>query len=158
MRIYQKINLEVKLKGFTFAFMNEKYYTPEISDLRIGYECEFYDLDDNDWTKITIDNQSKLSNFTGLDILLKTPYLTAEQIETEGWEKYELYNNPNRVPFEKDNYVLILDTRAEIPMVEMIFRDPSKVSDTILNPERFHLLINCPSINEFRTLIKWLGI
>lgn len=67
---------------------NDKYFVPDIEDFRFGYEFEKnYSSSGGDWypTKIVA-----YLDFEGLDFyieegLLRTPYLTKEQIEAEGW-------------------------------------------------------------------------
>lgn len=136
-----------------------KYFVPDISDIRVGYECEFYDSDDNDWTKVIIDNQSKLANFTGLEIPLRTPYLTKEQIEAEGWEYVESTRTwpPNRHAFKKGNYFLIFRFDIEVPLLDCILQDPSK-EERVSNPERFRFFCDCKDINTFRMICKLLNI
>ncbi len=75
------------------------YFTPDIEDIRVGYECEIcphlgYD---NTWIP-TVGrceqnsakdcNQDELTYDCLIDgyVGIRTPYLTREQIEAEGWE------------------------------------------------------------------------
>ena len=75
--------------------MENRYFTPEIEDIHIGYQCEILwnqnMLSEDNWYKIEIgDNQTK--DFDFIDYIerienskLRVPYLTKEQIEKEGW-------------------------------------------------------------------------
>lgn len=70
-----------------------KYYTPEIEDLRVGYEYEFRYDEKHTWQKETIDICPQLDHeqFDWVYGLLeknnlRVPYLTKEQIVDEGWE------------------------------------------------------------------------
>lgn len=126
------------------------YYTPSIEDIRIGYECEItYDkslvgTNDEYFFKYIVNTQF----FNEGDyVQLRTPFLTLAQIEAEGWvpSKYK-YAIPS---FDKDKYQLwyypdnkqILITKGMRPlMVSNLYKG------------------NCPSINEFRTITKLLGI
>ena len=75
--------------------MEDQYYTPEIEDITIGYECELlritigeYDTKpDNIWVRSIVDKYEfiNLSKST-----TRTPYLTKEQIEKEGWKFYRV--------------------------------------------------------------------
>ena len=62
-----------------------KYYTPHISEFYVGFEFEFYDEEDRDWNKTTINCQSDLCNWTGFDIEKKVKYLDKEDIESLGF-------------------------------------------------------------------------
>lgn len=70
--------------------MENKYFTPNIEDIRIGYEFEWKKVptEDFSWEK-DIMNGSKLIAFLTWGISpdrIRVPYLTKEQIEVEGWE------------------------------------------------------------------------
>ncbi len=159
--------------------MENKYFTPSIEDIRVGYECEFllkeYPTPSSSaieaWVKAqftkyglklvdtiserTIDYPTPFNSLE--NGYVRVPYLTKEQIEAEGWELIALYNNPNRIPFRKGNFFLILDTRAQIPMIDMVFIDPA-LYETLLNAEKFHLMLDCKCINTFRYICKLLNI
>lgn len=75
-----------------------KYFTPDIEDIRVGYECEIWwnenMLPENHWCSIIVgDNQTE--DFDLIDFTsrirkneLRVPYLTKEQIQAEGWKYY----------------------------------------------------------------------
>ena len=72
--------------------MENKYYTPDIEDIRVGYECEIFNPANTDpfilghyydsWDKITI---HRVNMYDVGRKEFRTPYLTKEQIEAEGW-------------------------------------------------------------------------
>lgn len=72
----------------------EKYFTPDISDIRVGYECEYYL--GNSWHEHVVESLYTDRDGYGIFELeqylqegsLRVPYLTKEQIEAEGWELY----------------------------------------------------------------------
>lgn len=80
--------------------MENKYYTPEIRDLYVGYECEAaqvkFPINDNDWYKtIIFERDFKESfprsfghndTFSIWSFPLRTPFLTQAQIEAEGFQ------------------------------------------------------------------------
>lgn len=131
--------------------MENKYYTPDIEDIRIGYEGEI------NWSrgysetfvpfKITVQNEDFA--YTGLlseivDAMddgyaeVRTPYLTKKQIEAEGWEDMigYLYKNYRRLNFNSEtNKLQIYD------MFNNIF-----------------YVGKCRCINDFRYITKLLGI
>lgn len=160
--------------------INDMYYIPEISDIRIGYECEIlerkyihngnhYVLDEESvkedkWKKIIIDDNvhsdnklSRIAHFfieSSSEIKIRTPFLTKEQIESEGWIVMNTGGiNPGQIDgrcaFSKGNYFLVWESKYK--RVDIILRDPSKIED-VWTPERFRAILNCPSINEFREI------
>lgn len=133
--------------------MENKYYTPKIEDIRMGYECEFVRQGFADcWYSVVIDDDNILNcigplNAQGTTVFrewdIRTPYLTKEQIEVEGWaftgESNSAYNN---LLFRKSTWFLWLNEK-EIWLQkgnQMKYDGP------------------CPSINEFRTICKLLNI
>ena len=158
----------------------DKYYTPELEDLFIGYELEtltkscFKDeksatgfICESRWVKNKVNNLPlNAVNFENKEI--KTPYLTKEQIEAEGWLfnylgkddwfkgsvpllPYNEIDYPFELWFKLDNYwlgfyknihkIVILEKGEDYPGGQII---------------RFNG--KCPSINEFRKIIKLLEI
>jgi hypothetical protein len=131
--------------------MENKYYTPDISDIRVGYECE---VESNlKWKHITLtainseENHINSNNgnywLTGQN--LRVSYLTKEQLIVEGWiiqfelpDGRELYRKYNFRIEKKNN-------RIHIFKIERTY-------DTTL------FVGNCLSINEFRFICKLLNI
>ena len=70
--------------------MNDKYFVPDIEDLRVGYEMEFNNAvilpnSTADWKKVILKGvDSAVAEYLRLN-WYRTPYLTKEQIEAEGW-------------------------------------------------------------------------
>lgn len=138
--------------------MENKYYIPNIEDLRVGYLCEIHnynEFNEDEWVGCVIgeayNSKDSLRNRESVTLpfpeLLRTPYLTKEQIEKEGWNlvgELDLKNhyygnfikNGNELRFwTNDSYVEIFD----------------KYEDILYQG-------TCPSINEFRTICKLLNI
>lgn len=79
---------------------NNKYYTPRIEDITIGYECEIYEQSTNKLIKsvnwhivsVVLGNSeygetvaiNKITNYLKQN-KIRVPYLTKENIESEGW-------------------------------------------------------------------------
>ena len=87
--------------------------------------------------------------------------ITAEQISTEGWA----LNAPphgNPVTLTKDKYILKLFTKGDkLPFTEKICDDYWLVVaiGEKYEPPKYVLYCGlCKSINQFRTIIKWLKI
>jgi hypothetical protein len=144
--------------------MDNKYYTPDITDLFVGYECEVYNSDiplheitkDNRpmswkkiiWTESDFDEACFDREWAKTNI--RTLFLTKEAIEAEGWEYEDMYRDGGTTIYKKGEYVI--DFYGTNKMRQ-------EYNITIWN-NRKYVLYNgpCPSINEFRKLMKWLGI
>lgn len=134
----------------------DKYFIPDKSDLRIGYECEVFT---DKWEKV------KLNQKTGLQISvdlvnigrykIRTRYMTKEDIEKEGW--YQCYDNGLYSKPSKNNpknyWELGLDYNLH-------YIDLYSVIDEGKQGERRFCRYdgNCSSINEFRYITKLLNV
>lgn len=139
--------------------MNNKYFTPEISDLFVGYETTIFTpsefeqpyykdiiLSKNDLTDIFKFN-GDLRNGQGIPLdFLKTLYLTKENIEKEDW-KLDNFDNDGVSWFKKDNYELVYfdEYKSTHSMIIKYF------GDTFFQGK-------IKSINEFKKLLKMLDI
>lgn len=169
--------------------MENKYFTPSLEDLRVGYECEvqreiplgllaaienrpeFYD----EWEKIVIGKRYIGSNIlTQKEIekvfneffyptphvekcefylkhgKLRTPYLTKEQIEADGW-KVKTDNNNGVIDFENPEYCLI-SWNYTLKIIEINDRKTTSRFDNQLYRGQ------CKDINTFRYICKLLNI
>jgi len=148
--------------------MENEYYTPDITDLHVGYECEvdknIYAGKEFDWEKVV-----GAENNMGDEGLLakcrtgkvRTPYLTKEQIEAEGWE---------RLLDDEDANVLLFKSKKKILGVSPSDDSWYRIDyDTETHNLYLWRLYNngydvlyydgeCKSINEFRKIISWVGI
>jgi hypothetical protein len=137
--------------------MENKYFTPDIEDICIGYELEmnWNRAYEEKWVPIKISVQDEEFAYTSelseiVDALhdgmseARVPYLTKEQIEAEGWK-------PEKSYFRKNNlYLFFENNELEIEFGEPFTWDASD-SDVRYKGE-------CKDINTFRKLIKLLGI
>ena len=130
-----------------------KYFTPDIEDLHIGYKCE--QKDESEWTSYIIDQKSLL--YTTLRDLesseksfIRTKFLDKSDIESLGWkwftnasygEDYEMINNNKK-------YVL-----SQIENTQEIYV-------YLIDESKDYVLFNgqCKSINELRIIHKLLQI
>ena len=140
--------------------MENKYFTPNIEDIRVGYECErdFSDTTEIEEWRNTVIEQDHFKSFYIEDI--RTPYLTKEQIEAEGWVVMntggiEPGQINGRYGFSKGNYFMIW--YPETQLIDIILRDPSK-EERVWNPERFRFFCECKDINTLRLISKLLGL
>ena len=129
-----------------------KYFTPEISDIHVGYEYEHLNSETNKWEKTKIINAKMLSYFMYetnkiISTVTRVPYLTKEQIEAEGWEQRGKGNNGG-VTYgyynKNDSNICTWENSTKIEIQES--------EGNIL----FHG--ECKDINTFRKIIKLLGI
>lgn len=128
----------------------EQYYTPEIEDIRVGYECEFTPSSESKdggknwiihWKSVVVDSKN-IQYLFGANAFnqVRVPYLTKEQIEAEGWERYK--KNIGGLEYS------IVFYKNTIEIYEM--------DETGYRVCKYNG--NCPSINEFRTICKLLNI
>lgn len=152
--------------------MENKYFTPDITDIRVGYECELYMSEDikNDgdvwvytlnpeksWQVFKFTSGSDLMWFTPyiLREQLRTPYLTKEQIEAEGWDVIGVYPNGATL-HKKGKYELMFlqDCRLTITRVWKSFE--GEPDEKTHRKDIYNGGVKC--INDFRYITKLLGI
>ena len=156
--------------------MENKYFVPEISDIRLGYEYETNYNCEKKWEKKIVndlycDNEGNgelqdlltLINYHNTDILdwkinysnrIRVPYLTKKDIESEGWlvnENTDTYFTKNdKDCTEKTLFLHVTYEHCGVPVwVTIGYEDNDK-------DDRFSGA--CPSINELRYIQKLLGI
>lgn len=127
-----------------------KYFTPELEDIRVGYECEMnWDRGYNEtWVPLVIGIKDRNGAYlnTIQDVLVamddgygevRVPYLTKEQIEAEGCEPgFEgFFKNGFKIFYYENDYRLIIQVHNQV----------------IFNGK-------CKDINTFRWICKLLGI
>ena len=170
-------------KGIKNLKKDDKYFTPSIEDIRVGYECEwktckeetcgfepykfrnggnvFNGIGDNgsEWKKLEISDTIGFHKWQ--PSVLRTPYLTKEQIEAEGWINTTNPLNINIWSFEKGNRFIILRMNdLENPFILHVkVKDPS-IEELVLGmpSEHFRFTAPCKDINTFRYICKLLGI
>ena len=143
----------------------DKYFTPEISDIRVGYECEW--LKNNEWEHFIVGNNGKgifcqWDQFEQLDIdRIRVPYLTKEQIEAESWE----YKQTNKIRYWYEKlspevggnlygyyiYKATLIHDPEMKYVKILFSFDAVEDECVFEGE-------CKDINTLRYISKLLKI
>ncbi len=155
--------------------MENKYFTPDITDIHVGYECEVK-LTHPDYTggwsfyKFGYDIPKDIILVeNGITIKrprfeLRTAYLTKEQIEADGWGDVEEYRDGGTLVFKKKI--------AEQAYYELTFRGENIMtpSNWLIITKVWHLLDTgkrlsktlfdgeCKSVNELRQIEKLLRI
>jgi len=156
--------------------MENKYFTPSIEDIRVGYECEVDTHGTFGWVKVMVADyhfKTKVpKGYFGIGIFnlsekfkqdneIRVPYLTKEQIEAEGWvykgiEHYNIMgcsvNQQFHNAMEKNEYVI--QGRSLFGSQHHL-----KIFD-ISDQEGGHCIYEglCKDINTFRYICKLLGI
>jgi hypothetical protein len=134
--------------------MENKYFTPDIEDFHIGYECELLmntnvsilnPTSNAPEFKPFIFEKNKIELLIELYDSIRVPYLTKEQIEAEGWKL-----NYNLGDF--DYYIkTVNDTEHEL---EFCYKE--RININIWKRTLYHG--ECKDINTFRKITKLLGI
>ena len=149
-----------------------EYFTPTIKELHVGYQCELYCKDEG-WVPCTM-SVSTLEDVDDGWEQIRTPFLTKEQIEAEGWEEVSVQHRWGSSTY----YKLIKEITIEDEDQEYTGRE-YRLSCTF-KPNALLFIDKHPmyygkthydgyactqifqgkisSINEFRTLMKWIGI
>ena len=150
--------------------MENKYFTPDIEDLCIGYECEYNFAraytDEFDFVKIGYKDVTpgkggytdELTHMIHLiddgAAAIRVPYLTKEQIENEGWKENILNNNEKALLlFSKNGYELRI-------YKDYICRFSNLIVGAGIMPNWDKVLFEgkCKDINTFRKICKLLEI
>lgn len=138
---------------------DNKYFTPSIEDIRVGYECEVNWV--SGWKKHVLDESLHVYSTHNVFVTaaeaikrenLKVPYLTKEQLESEGWIEGSkgITTHPDGHPFWifiKGNFWLNYVPNNNF-MVIMKNQEPLLY---IFQGE-------CKDINTFRYICKLLNI
>lgn len=151
-------------KGIKNLKKDDKYFTPSIEDIRVGYECEWKTCKEETcgFEPYKFRNGGNVFNaeVKGMENY-RVPYLTKEQIEAEGWINTTNPLNINIWSFEKGNRFIILRMNdLENPFIlQVIVKDPS-IEELVLGmpSEHFRFTAPCKDINTFRYICKLLGI
>jgi hypothetical protein len=145
--------------------MENKYFTPDIEDFHIGYECELLmntnvsilnPTSNAPEFKPFIFEKNKIELLIELYDSIRVPYLTKEQIEAEGWKEEQMYLNGTFVMILgelNEGYELMFaegNSQIVITRVWTLFDDQVKRDNTYKG--------NCKDINTFRKIIKLLNI
>lgn len=129
----------------------QKYYTPALDDLRIGFNYEIQDKIVTDvWRPNTINTwhgyYAALSEIGNNRV--RVPYLTAEQIEAEGWTKCESLSGVVR--YKKPFYSLSHSASTNNINVTQYAEEDGEAFDLFSG--------KCRCINDLKLICKLLGI
>ena len=153
--------------------MENKYFTPDIEDLCIGYECEYnfaraykneFDFVKIGYKDVTPGEAGYTDELTNMIHLIddgaaaiRVPYLTKKQIKAEGWKLKNTH--PEWPTFEKGNYWVTLITEEDkLPFIRIMGIDPMLIVGVKYLSSYNVYQGQCKSINELRKICKLLGI
>ena len=138
--------------------MENKYFTPDMEDFHIGYECEISTptiWKSGKFPEILelnseLDEFGKDSLMKAAHAILRVPYLTKEQIEAEGWNKAKvpivtINNDFYEIPYIKDNF-----------RIDYNFKN--NLINILENNGKNLFYGKCKDINTFRKICKLLEI
>ena len=144
--------------------MENKYFTPDISDICVGYELEWKSqilkqdwkiiVCDTDLISIIYDEYEHADVEEPFNQQFRVPYLTKEQIEAEGWKENILNNNEQALLlFSKNGYELRI-------YKDYICRFSNLIVGAGIMPNWDKVLFEgkCKDINTFRKICKLLEI
>ena len=149
--------------------MENKYYTPNIEDIRIGYEMEWlHKANENSfildgveidtWFPWDYDSQGfSIKAFKRFieNNTIRTPYLTDQQIVNEGWEPKEVFGDYvciyQKVTKEK-GFELVYNFEKHTLMFRKLYF--YGLDEEYTNTKLSHDSLECKSINELRDLEK----
>lgn len=157
--------------------MENKYYTPDITDLFIGYELEYKNIMQENIFKPEVCEQDMLNIAYSIweenDYIetfenhIRTKYLDKEDIEKEGWVFNQhgrgglLFSSPKNphVRIEGDKFIYEEGYSAEYTY-SLLLRDSKKIEISRYIEFKNEVIYkgDCPSINELRKIMKYLGI
>ena len=134
-----------------------KYYTPDVSELHVGYECqignlfalpgsrwEWAETKPLKWSTIAFIAQAMIPEHL---VYIRTKYLDQSDIESCGWEQMISNNiDDNECIFRIGNIQLDYNTDTN-----WLYINDRIEYDKCFKGE-------CKSINELRTIMKWLNI
>lgn len=149
--------------------MSDKYFTPDIEDIRVGYECEVKNSSDDknfEWEHLKIVGvddakiSGRLMDWSFYDSLnavkdksVRVPYLTKEQIIAEGWRE-----------IHDEEYIKSIPVEDGMPSKTWWFHnnvDTEYLSTIEFRYNGYHNVGfrgECKDINTFRWISKLLKI
>ena len=150
----------------------EQYYTPDISDLHVGYECEklfvgeyiteyrpyIIKAEKSVPPSVYKTSEGEINNYA-----YRTPYLTKEQIEEEGWKfvtelcTHGTEDNPFAIEFEKE-YNNEIKFYLQYPLKGTKFITISIVGGYNFDSKEIRFKGEVKSKNELKKLMKFLKI
>lgn len=134
--------------------LENKYFTPEIEDIHVGYEAEIAYLHEDNWTptkwRHSEETLATISSLFNYNRRIRVPYLTKEQIESEGWNIVE--QGGHLIKAEKGRYFLRYFSRYPEEYALNIYFNHDGLHGGLI------FAGICKDINTLRTIQKLLKI
>lgn len=149
--------------------MENKYYTPDITEFHVGFECEFFNnMQDKVWNKVSCDTDHLAIAFTcfeegsvewddHISQTFRVKYLDRSDVELLGWELDKERKNPFYVDVyeHKDNKLLVfrLATRGTKILITVSSENfvGGMEENTVFEGK-------CKNTSELKKLMKQLNI
>ena len=131
--------------------MEKRYYTPQIDELFVGYQCEKLDyskVPEEIWIPYILPEYKEINTYTKI----KTKYLDSEDIEKEGFKLLYKINNKNSRDFPEGEISCFIMGKY----VSLYFHKNTNLVH--IQNKGLYYKGGCKSINEFRKICKWLNI
>ena len=158
-----------------------KYYIPETSDFYEGFQYEIlintysppnFTLSKSEWVKETFDDITSEENYRLnrilLDKAIRVPYLTKEDIESNGWEPCGNYWTKNNIfidgegDYEGYEYRLFYNFKTHSLYIEKLHvrEDTGEPYYDLYEGNQNHILksATCRCKNDFKLIMKLLNI
>lgn len=129
----------------------QKYYTPALEDIKLGLSCELWNVNKKEFVPSTLLNAQIIWVLLSKGVLhdrIRVPYLTAEQIEAEGWTKCESLSGVVR--YKKPFYSLSHSALTNRINVTQYAEEDGEAFDLFNG--------TCRCVNDLRLISKLLGI
>lgn len=132
-----------------------KYFTPDITDIRVGYECEHKFT--NGWKSIVVEVDSRLKCWQDYieEQRLRVSYLTQEQIEAEGWDVIGVYPNGATL-HKKGKYELMFLEGCRLTITKVWKSFEGEPDEKTHRKDVYNGEGKC--INELRQILKQIHI
>lgn len=142
----------------TGTFQLEKYFTPKIEDIRVGYECEAnlekFGLGKDNWMPFIFEGVGKEVIRYNSDGMYRVPYLTKEQILKEGWQTWNGAGDWEKT--QPDFWVSKRFEPGSRKLWHVIYNFDLKQL-RIQRDNEFVFKGTCRCINEFRQIFKFVN-
>lgn len=138
----------------------QKYYSPDLMDFRLGFEYELQDMVVTDvWRPKMVETDIWPIIPQLLKGRIRVPYLASAQIEAEGWEHE---NTPNSYIMRSDDDLFYTLYRSPVRHEVSISRydrcNTENTGECALFDKTIIYFGKCRCINDLRLISKLLGI
>lgn len=87
----KNFTLELFKEAVKKYYMEKKYFTPNVDDLRVGYVCQTKAYPYLDWVDCTLDNGDDIQFVLDKEWDIRVPFITKEDFISRGWTYDDVY-------------------------------------------------------------------